>query len=597
MTNWANFFLPHLAQGTLSDPLSLAMASYTSLRMGDYSDALVLYTRVLRILRNLLRSKDAAQINNQVCLTTRNHLTLTLQDFLRVWATSLFLAQYESILGNHEATARHVEGATTLCLIGTSRFAMQDWTDSSTESSTIEAPRMLKFERHSSVGQSSHAHPDHVSADTAQDLHHEDHRSDCHWENQPRPLNERLLPGYLSNLTKLVRNSSLLTQSLDIAWPIFQQHQQEETLEILREKSAECFAHVFPLTENFYTDPLVKRKLTPAEYTAYIATYQARYVAAYDCIQQYRRLLSRLSGPQFDGLKSCAKSDFPFSPDIEFVNPHMAQVAVMPALYTIFLAPFVTDEDHEAAVRYVSAVFGSPTAVQGIDTIAVFPDVIVAAFWKVGEEREYFRAHLLKRQGIFVDILTRIWSDIDAMEKEEGHRPDKADILGIALNDFWFVAGNTYHTERRSFRPANVLVDSWCTRSIILDAWSIAIGALDPIKSETATEKEKERRRQWPDVSFYRARITLWRLVHGHNASEKASTVDEMKAIQCQAMAVMSELSIHTTDDDVEESKSMRHVSGNVEDKPSPSSMTPTEIRVRKSWTREPDISKGLIIL
>lgn len=71
MTNWANFYLPHLARGTLDDPLSLAMAAYVAIRMRDKFCAVAFYARVLQQLRQLLCSRDAAQLNNQVRRTSQ----------------------------------------------------------------------------------------------------------------------------------------------------------------------------------------------------------------------------------------------------------------------------------------------------------------------------------------------------------------------------------------------------------------------------------------------------------------------------------------------------------------------------------------------
>lgn len=70
MTNWATFYLPHLASVSTVDPLSLIMAGFTALRMKAQVIAAAYYAKVLTLLRAILSQRQAVSMDNQVCDVT-----------------------------------------------------------------------------------------------------------------------------------------------------------------------------------------------------------------------------------------------------------------------------------------------------------------------------------------------------------------------------------------------------------------------------------------------------------------------------------------------------------------------------------------------
>lgn len=125
MTNWATYFLPHLTLGTIDDPLALAIAAFTALRMKHRVNASAIYAQNLSLLRSILNKKNARNMSNQACwqAISQDISELTCQDFLRIWATTLLLAEFESHLGNQKFQSQHVDGATTLSFIAAARFS------------------------------------------------------------------------------------------------------------------------------------------------------------------------------------------------------------------------------------------------------------------------------------------------------------------------------------------------------------------------------------------------------------------------------------------------------------------------------------------
>lgn len=101
-----------------------------------------------------------------------------------------------------------------------------------------------------------------------------------------------------------------------------------------------------------------------------------------------------------------------------------------------FLAPFISDEEHYEAIRYISGVFAEFEDVPGLQMDAVFPDLYVTAFWKRGIERDYFQREESRRQGDFIYVLKKIWGTIDYIEMTQGHPPNKTEVLGISFKEY-----------------------------------------------------------------------------------------------------------------------------------------------------------------
>lgn len=252
------------------------------------------------------------------------------------------------------------------------------------------------------------------------------------------PRNERELPGYLMQLTQRLRHSSTICQSLDTEWPTFEQPPIErQSLGGLLEKSAECYAKVMPLVEEFYMKMAVAPPATPAEYMAMMGGFRHRVYEAKASIQEYRAMLSRVGGAESAVFNSCAEPGFPFSPVIKFVNPLMAQPTVISHVFILFLAPFISDAEHYEALRYTSGVFAGFEDVEGLKMDAAFPDIYVAAFWKRGIERLYFHREVYRRKGDFMYVINRIWDTVDYMtDLRGGQLLSPTEILGISLKEY-----------------------------------------------------------------------------------------------------------------------------------------------------------------
>lgn len=338
-TNWANYFLPNLSTCTASDPLSLAICAFTALRMDDTRIGGYFYAKTLQLLRKILKERNAQTTSNK--------------EFLRIWATTLVLAEFEAQLGHKAGEDQHIEGATTLSFIAASRFT--------------------EIER---------------------DV----------------PRYERELPAYLAQYTQRLRHSSAITDSLHTVWPSFSRdHIEGNALGLLLEKSSECYALVMPLVERFYyTVP----NLPPARIPEFMESLQPSAEAAFQSIAEYSHMLDALHG-QNEVYSSCAVDPFPFSPIIIFVNPLMIQPTVIPHIFLMFLAPFRTAQQHAQSIRFISGVFAGFQYSKGLQLRSAFPDIYVASFWRRGPEREYFKHEMKRREGPFMVILRRIYETID----------------------------------------------------------------------------------------------------------------------------------------------------------------------------------------
>lgn len=238
-------------------------------------------------------------------------------------------------------------------------------------------------------------------------------------------------------LTQRLRHSSTICASLDTEWPAFQQPPiEQQALGGLLEKSAECYAYVMPLVEAYYTRLNTNRPKTAEEHDLIIQEFAPGVLAAKKSIKEYCQMLDPMTERNAGMFQSCAEAGFPFSPIIRFVNPHMAQPTVIPHIFVMFLAPFISDKEHYEAIRFISGVFAGFTDVAGLRMDAAFPDLYVAAFWKRGEERDYFRFEVENRSGDFPYVLGRIWGTIDYLEETENRLLSKTEILGISLREY-----------------------------------------------------------------------------------------------------------------------------------------------------------------
>lgn len=324
------------------------------------------------------------------------------------------MAEYEALLGNEHFQSQHVEGATTLSFVAASRFPIGD----------TSAPSSSDQSMRGSIGAATTAGVDALALPSS-----------------PKsllevPRNERELPGYLMALTQRLRHSSTIYESLDTEWPTFQQPPIErQSLGGLLEKTAECYAHVMPLVEEFYTRMSIAPPSDPQSYSEMMTSFEPRVLAAKISIAEYRQMHAELTGAD-EVYHSCAEPGFPFSPIIKFINPQMAQPTVISHVFILFLAPFISDEEHYEALRYISGVFAGFEDVPGLQMDAVFPDLYVAAFWKRGIERDYFQQEESRRQGDFLFVLKKIWGTIDFIEMTQGRIPTKTEILGISFKEY-----------------------------------------------------------------------------------------------------------------------------------------------------------------
>jgi hypothetical protein len=289
-------------------------------------------------LRQILMEKDAALMGNQ--------------EFLRVWATTLLLAEYEAQMGNQKIQSRHVEGATTLSFIATKRFALQlsNSTSSSEASGPSESPPFHAHQPSSRSVKTASRVSSYPSSTAGQETPDSASPSDEAYKELPK--NERELPAYLAQLTQRLRHSSTINESLDREWPVFQTPLiQRNALGGLLEKSAECYAHVMPLVEEFYTQMAISPPSTPESYYAFVMSFNHRVALAKQSIAEYCQMLDQIPLSDNEVYKSCAEDfSFPFSPVIKFANPLMAQPTTIPHIFLMFMAPFITQEEHEACM-------------------------------------------------------------------------------------------------------------------------------------------------------------------------------------------------------------------------------------------------------
>ncbi|CCG84619.1 protein of unknown function [Taphrina deformans PYCC 5710] len=515
MTNWASFYLPHLAHRTMDDSLSLAIAAYVAARMQDKVTAVAFYIRVLHLLRQLLRRPDCAQLDNQ--------------DFLRIWATTVLLAKLEDELGNLLTQAQHIEGATTLALIAKSRFGGQETMAVPSKTSSFDARRMCDVKM---ISIAKHRHSDELDLEITSSLDctatassianppkrdiqkiakkipgHDPSHPQFIIHNQDRPANETGLPFYLMNLTRQLRHSSLLCETVDIDWSssFSRPSDQVVRLEELLEKSAECYAYAIPLVDDFHAE-LFRLDSTAYTYLTLLEHYQPRYLAARKCLDEYDAMLQRLTGPEYE-VFSDMEHDFPFGPRITFANLQFAQPYIITHVFRVLLAPFLSVEEHDKALRTSSAVLAELQAHESTWINSAWPELFLAAFWKRGAQRAYFSEDIRRRKGDWARVIKRIWHRIDSIEHHE-HRPaTKEEILCFALFEHRQIYLDGFKLQH---------APTWHVVSVLTLSWAVAVGMPDPTRSRFASPELLAKRRKWPNIRHYQHRITLYRQNRGH---------------------------------------------------------------------------------
>lgn len=335
-------------------------------------------------------------------------------------------------------------------------------------------------------------------------------------------MSERELPGYLLDLTRLRRYASKSAKTIDVDWPRFWRPSSTlQTCQTLLDMAAAAYSHVMPLIQDFYTTLLDLKSLPSEEIVKSLQAYRLRYDLARALIDKYKRILSGLTGPEFDIQQSCAEPDCPFSPIIEFVNPQMAQINAIPEVYMCLLAPFVSDAEHEASVNHVSSIYAYLQKVPGLQRGCIMPDLFIAAFWKAGAERDYFRNGLARKNHDFLNCIEQVWSTIDGVSSSEQRAVSRVEILGITLE-----AGRSVQEQGFKLRSTPF----WQDVGMLSEAWAVAVGAPDPLTSAYTTEAEKQHRAAYADVSLFHYRLSIFRQTDCKHTGAAEKYMSQLKA-------------------------------------------------------------------
>lgn len=321
-------------------------------------------------------------------------------------------------------------------------------------------------------------------------------------------ISEILLPGYLLDFTRLRRDCSMAAQTIDVEWPRFKRPKESRQIcQDLLNASACALSHVFPLVQEFYMQ--CEGQVAPynTEVTTALRSLHSRYIDARKVIDIYKHMLAALSGPEYEMYPGPAEPDFPFSPIIQFSNPHMAHISIMPDVYMCFLAPFLSEEEHARSLRYVSGVLAYMNGIEGLQSNGCHPDLFIAAFWKPGPERAYFYKDMVRHKGDFMLCLTGVWETIDAISSSEQRQVSNTEKLGIALEGFRSAMINGFKLQH---------TPEWQTLNMVTAPWAVAVGCVNPLESEYSTPEEKARRRDFADVSYFHQRITAYRRNYGY---------------------------------------------------------------------------------
>lgn len=338
----------------------------------------------------------------------------------------MLLAEFENTRGNAIPQARHVDGAVTLSRIATTRFI------------TEERVGYFDMAARTSVENSSIGSQPESSKSPTDNPGHETPQSSlsCIPKYTAKSQSERQLPQYLLTLTRRLEQSRSIRQSFDTEWPTFYSPAERNGLGALLDKVADLYRNVMPVVTAYYERV---QTIMPGDKQQYLRLMQdllPGVIKARNSIAEYQAMLDDYCGQDAQIYQSCAKPGFPFSPVLKFINPIMAQPLSTPYMFTLFMAPFTSQEEHHESLRYISAVFAGFDDTPGLQIDASFPDLHVAAFWRPGPEREYF-TNDIKRRGIaFRTVLARVWGIVDAIGAAQNRTLSNAEILGISFQQY-----------------------------------------------------------------------------------------------------------------------------------------------------------------
>lgn len=349
---------------------------------------------------------------------------------MRLWSTTLLLAEYEGQMGNQTAQYHHLAGATTLSEVAEYRFPRLLGTlPGFHHSGDTASPDLSDIASQSSLEQSQ-------LLQVTPDRHAETGSGPSTPDPRPESRTERDLPNYLLALNRRLNHSKAIRLSQDTHWPSFHTPADRHSIGALHEKTSEIYRLVMPLVATYYAlvakDPPKSRE----DERAIQAMFAADAMVARDAITAYQTMAHKIYGNENRVFQSCARPGFPFSPVLKFVDPQAAQPSTTPHVMTMFLAPFITEAEHHEAIRHISGVFAGFQDVPGLLIDASFPDIHVAAFWRRGPERDYFHEEMVRRGGDFRLLLTRIWGTIDYAAGRQGKELNPTQILGISLREY-----------------------------------------------------------------------------------------------------------------------------------------------------------------
>ncbi|CCG83638.1 protein of unknown function [Taphrina deformans PYCC 5710] len=391
--------------------------------MEHYKAASELYLRAIALLRIILLQKDATRLDNL--------------SYLRLWATVLLLAEYEGQLGNQEAQYQHLAGANTLGDGAELRFprllqAQAHSGATGTMAAKVTSPHNSDFSSQaSSQNHSSPTSPNREASNTA---------SKADGPDTPTPVpesrTERDLPSYLLALNRRLNHSKAIRQSQDTHWPSFYTPADRHSIGVLHEKTSEGYKLIMPLLTRYYHIISTTPPSSVAEHQSILDLFSDQVAGARNFISDYQATCQEIYGSQSRVYQSVARPGFPFSPVIKFIDPQLAQPSSAPHIFTMFLAPFISKEEHYQAIRHISGVFAGFMETPGLMLDASFPDIHVAAFYRVGIERDYFLDEVHRRGGDFKVLLLRIWGTIDYLESVQGRPLTPGNILGISLREY-----------------------------------------------------------------------------------------------------------------------------------------------------------------
>lgn len=409
------------------------MVVLTAYKLKQHTTAIIFYAKVIHLLRQSLRKQECMSINDQVHPgnSLPSVFAETFQEYLKLWATTLLLAEYEAQQGNQRVRANHIDGATTLC------FLIRERQTRGPSQSPPEADDR-------STSSTSNDCPDEATPD----------RSESRMPKQ--------VSAYLQELTQRHRHSSTICLPIETEWPNFQRAESDKCVMTgLLSQSAECFAHCMQVIELYFNrlnndPPQTEEEIATIKRSFAPQLSRARaHLAIYDNMLDDTRESANI-------YRSCSQLDVPFSPIIRFGNPHMVQAHLVPHVLKVLLCPFISPEEHEASLRFISGVYAGLESASEFQVDSAYPDIYIFAFWKAGSEREYFAAHISGRHQEFQRLIHRIWGIIDATEARSGHPLTSTDIVRLTMQEYKAAQTNAVSTgQARYFQVEGLMARTW----------------------------------------------------------------------------------------------------------------------------------------